>query len=377
MRPWMRREDRRVVAVLGFLHGVVHANILSIPIFLLAWKLEFGADDVTLGLLAAAGFGFYGLGAVPFGFLADRRPAGGLLLLCAAGIAISMVGVGASPSIPVLALSLGALGLFSGIYHPTGLSIISRVVAEQGRGMGWHGMGGSLGIAAGPAFVGATLAIGGSWRSVAGLLVIPGLVALLLLLLGPLPFELPARALGSNRSPRPLWSRSFAFILLVYMFAGFAYQGGLTFLPRFVGAGFFALALALGAIGQVLSGRLADRRRFERILFALSVAAAAILVLLAVLPLGGPFIAAALVFGFLLFSLEPLQNTLVTGEVPRPLRGLGFGFTFSSVFGIGSLGAALAGWLLARNANAILFLVLGGCLAASGAFSLGVRRAAP
>src|SRR2546428_501179 len=259
MRLRMRREDRRVVAVLGFLHGVVHANILSIPVFLLAWKMEFGADDVTLGLLAAAGYGFYGLGAVPFGFLADRGTPARLLLLCAGGIAVSMLGVAASPSIPLLTVSLGALGLFSGIYHPTGLSIISRAVAEQGRGMGWHGMGGSLGIAAGPAYVGT------------------------------------------------------------------------------------ALASLLG--------------------------------LLAFLPLGGPFIAAALVFGFLLFSLEPLQNTLVTGEVPRPLRGLAFGFTFLSVFGIGSLGAALAGWLLARNANAILFLVLGGCLAASGAFSLGVRRA--
>src|SRR2546422_11711494 len=191
MRPWMRREDRRVVAVLGFLHGVVHANILSIPIFLLAWKLEFGADDVTLGLLAAAGFGFYGLGAVPFGFLADRRPAGGLLLLCAAGIAISMVGVGASPSIPVLALSLGALGLFSGIYHPTGLSIISRVVAEQGRGMGWHGMGGGLGIAAGPAYVGGTIAFGSSWRLVAGSLILPAVIADVLLLLELLPRGVP------------------------------------------------------------------------------------------------------------------------------------------------------------------------------------------
>src|SRR5207244_10891946 len=134
MRPWMRREDRRVVAVLGFLHGVVHANILSIPIFLLAWKLEFGADDVTLGLLAAAGFGFYGLGAVPFGFLADRRPAGGLLLLCAAGIAISMVGVGESPSIPVPTLSLGATGLFFGYYPPTALSVISGGVTEDSLG---------------------------------------------------------------------------------------------------------------------------------------------------------------------------------------------------------------------------------------------------
>src|SRR2546422_11238367 len=311
LRPRMRREDRRVVAVLGFLHGVVHANIVSTLVFLLAWKSEFGADDVPLGLLAAAGSGFYGLGAVPFGFLADRGTPARLLLLCAGGLAVSMLGVAASPSIPLLTVSLGALGLFSGIYHPTGLSIISRVVAEQGRGMGWHGMGGSLGIAAGPAFVGAMLAIGWSWRSVAALLVIPSLVALLLLFVARLPVERPAPALGSSRSPRPLWRRSFAFILLVYVFAGFAYQGGLTFLPRFVGAGPFALALALGAIGQVVSGRLADRRQSERILFGLSVAAATILVLLAVLPPGGAFTTAALLFGFLLFSLEPLRNILV------------------------------------------------------------------
>ena len=37
----MRPEDRRVVALLGFLHGSVHANILSIPVFLLAWRSEF------------------------------------------------------------------------------------------------------------------------------------------------------------------------------------------------------------------------------------------------------------------------------------------------------------------------------------------------
>src|SRR3989449_2053269 len=167
MRPRMRREDRRVVAVLGFLHGVVHANIVSTLVFLLAWNTDCGVDAVALGLLAAAGYGFYGLGAVPFGFLADRGTPARLLLLCAGGIAVSMLGVAASPSIPLLTVSLGALGLFSGIYHPTGLSIISRVVVEQGRGMGWHGMGGSLGIAAGPAYVGAALAVGLPWRLVA------------------------------------------------------------------------------------------------------------------------------------------------------------------------------------------------------------------
>src|SRR5437879_1360142 len=148
MRRRMRREDRRVVAGLGFLHGTVHANILSIPLFLLAWHVEFGADNLTLGLLAAAAYSLYGIGAVPFGFLADRRAPDRLLLLCASGIAGSMAAVAASPSVPILAVSLGALGLFSGAYHPTGLSVISRTVTEQGRGIGSGFFAAALGLGA-------------------------------------------------------------------------------------------------------------------------------------------------------------------------------------------------------------------------------------
>src|SRR3989441_1450716 len=287
MRRRMRPEDRRVVAVLGFLHGTVHANILSIPLFLLAWHVEFGADNLTLGLLAAAAYSVYGLGAVPFGFLADRRAPGRLLLLCASGIAVSMAAVAASPSVPVLAASLGALGLFSGAYHPTGLSVISRTVTEQGRGMGWHGMGGSLGIAAGPAYVGATIAFGSPWRLVAGSLILPAVIAGVLLLVERLPRGVLTFPAVPGRARRALASRPYGLILLVYMFAGFAYQGGLTFLPRFIGAGFFAAAFGLGAVGQVFSGTLADRRRPYRTLFALSTAAAGSLAAAGVLLVAG------------------------------------------------------------------------------------------
>src|SRR2546422_11751437 len=100
MRLRMRREDRRVVAVLGFLHGVVHANILSIPVFLLAWKTEFGADDVTLGLLAAVGDGFYGLGALPVGFFSGRGAPARLLLLWGGGGGVAVLGGGAGPPGP-------------------------------------------------------------------------------------------------------------------------------------------------------------------------------------------------------------------------------------------------------------------------------------
>src|SRR5207247_220162 len=275
----MRREDRKVVALLGFLHGVVHANILAIPVFLnFAWRDDFHADPLTLGLLFALGFGLYGVGAVPFGFLADRRSPGPLLVLSALGIGGSMAAIALSSSVPVLAVSLGALGFSSAIYHPTGLAVISRRVAEQGRAMGWHGMAGSRGVAA----------------------------------------------------------------------------------------------------GQVASGRLAGRPRPERTLFALSLVGALLLLLLALFVSsslsGALFGGAAIVFGLVLFSLEPLQNTLVTREAPRPLRGSAFGFAFLSVFGIGSIGAVLAGWLLQQNQDAVLFLVLGLCMAASGTAALGVQR---
>src|SRR5205809_6531521 len=125
----MRREDRKVVALLGFLHGVVHANILAIPAFLnFAWRDDFHADPLTLGLLFALGFGLHGVGAVPFGFLADRRSPGPLLVLSALGIAGSMAAIALSSSVPVLAVSLGGFAFSSALYHRTGPACMLRPV---------------------------------------------------------------------------------------------------------------------------------------------------------------------------------------------------------------------------------------------------------
>ena len=364
----MDPDARRSVALLSFIHGLVHGNILAIPIFLsLAWREEFRADDVTLGLLAATAYACFGLGSIPFGYLADRRGAPPLLLACVAGIALSMTAVSISPSLGGLAAALAALGLFSGIYHPTGLSFISRRVREQGRGMGWHGMGGSLGIALGPAFVGALLALGVPWRPVAAMLAVPATAGILFLIARPLhdPIVPYATPTGLGRSIRSVMSPGFALVLLVYMFAGVTYWGSLTFLPRFVGPASYAFLLGLGAIGQVASGILVDRSVPGRTLFALSAVGA---LLLAALATGVPSVvlAGAWAFGFVLFSLEPLQNTLVTGAVPSESRGVAFGMTFLSVFGLGSIGAVLAGYLLSRNESGLLFLILAAVLGLSG-----------
>src|SRR3989442_15603935 len=127
--------------------------------------------------------------------------------------------------------------------------------------MGWHGMGGGLGIAVGPAYVGAALGVGWGWRPIVGLLVIPGLVALVLLVVARLPAETSTPVLAPSPPQVVLLRRSFAFILLVYMFAGFAYQGALTIAPPFVTAGVSSIALRARTIRRGLSRRLAHRPR--------------------------------------------------------------------------------------------------------------------
>ncbi|TLZ66135.1 MAG: MFS transporter [Methanobacteriota archaeon] len=371
----MGPEERRAVATLAFIHGLVHGNVLAIPVFLaFAWRVEFGLDPVGAGALAAVAYVAFGASSVPFGRLADRGDPRVLLALCVAGIAASMAAVALSRTLPLLVGSLAALGIASGIYHPTGLAYISRHVREQGRGMGWHGMGGSLGVATGPAVVGALIALQVPWRYAAGAMAVPAILAFFLLASQrPPPSGAPRAPGGIGDALRGLGTRRFAAMLLVYMFAGVAYWGSLTFLPELVGAGSYAFLLALGAVGQVVSGHLADRPRPHRTLAAMSAIAAGVLATLAT---GIPAIVAAgaWVFGFLLFSLEPLQNTLVTAAVPPGDRGLAFGMTFLSVFGLGSIGAVLAGVLLATGRTAVLFLLLAASLVVSGLFALKSRE---
>src|SRR5256885_15201761 len=77
-----------------------------------------------------------------------------MLFVAAAGCALSLALVAAAPSFPVLAIGLVLLGLSAGVYHPSGLSLLSRGVAsrERGRAIGIHGVGGSFGEALAPTF---------------------------------------------------------------------------------------------------------------------------------------------------------------------------------------------------------------------------------
>ena len=50
-------------------------------------------------------------------------------------------------------VGLSLLGISCSIYHPAGLTIISRRISNISKGMGIHGVAGSLGLGIGPLIV--------------------------------------------------------------------------------------------------------------------------------------------------------------------------------------------------------------------------------
>ena len=106
---------------------------------------------------------FLGLGGFPAGILADRFGSRMVLMVFFAGLVISAIWLYFSTSFFMAVIGLGFLGLVTGLYHPAGLKMVSHS-PNVSRYMSYHGISGSLGLAAGP-FYGSWISNWFDWRT--------------------------------------------------------------------------------------------------------------------------------------------------------------------------------------------------------------------
>mgnify|MGYP002760254122 FL=1 len=408
----MNANDRSIVTLVMAGHGLVHTYELSIPIFMTVWLTEMGVSEAFLGGLVGAGYFLFGAGALPGGILADRFGSRRLIAVCFVGMGGAFVLLGLLPGLWGLGAALLAWGAAASVYHPAGLSLISTGVRQRGRALAYHGIAGNVGIAGGP-LVTALLLLVFDWSVVAILLGLPALVAAVGAWRASFDeaaaVEAPSAAGGGDpasaagamdtaalwRQTRYLFASGFAVVFALVALSGLYYRGVLTFLPDLltplvtidlpidVAAGRYVYAglLAVGIAGQYVGGRLSDRDDAERILAgALAVLAGVAVVFLPVAGRGtAALLAASAGLGFFLFLVQPLYQATVADYTPPDARGLSYGYTYLAIFGVGALGAALAGGLLHVAGPPLLFGVLAGlALAGAGLGAwLAVRRARP
>ncbi len=384
----------RLVLLVSCAHALVHVYELSFPSVEMLIAAEYFPDNADQGKRVMGYMGStwrlpFGMGALLAGWLVDKYGAKWLLVGYLLGCAATSVAAWASPDLAILFVTMFAMGSFASIYHPAGLSLISRETRPQDRtrALGYHGILGSLGIASAPLLAGLVLEFL-DWRQYYLVLAIPGtLLGLLMALFLVEHHRVAAKANRAAGLPEPTttdepsnWN-GFFVLTVSGVLTGLAYAALVNFLPRYlegIDLGFTATnprsmknylaggVLLVGVAGQYLAGKIGRVDKLERQLAVVLFATLPLLIAMGFAE-GVQRIWAVGAVSFVLFMQQPLYNSLIAQYVPLRRRSLGYGFSNTVSFGIGGLGATYAGLF---TDDRIIYGSLGGFVFLAGVVAL-------
>ncbi|MFW6055375.1 MAG: MFS transporter, partial [Thermodesulfobacteriota bacterium] len=181
----MNSNEKNILTITCFGHFLSHFNMLFFPALVIPLTVVYSLELPAVIALSFYMYVLFGLTALPWGLLSDKIGAKLLLLLFYAGSGLSALAAGLFLESPlVFSLSLAGVGLFSGIYHPAGLGLISKGISEKmSLALGYNGMAGNLGLALAPILAGVINYFSGPEAAfyVLGCLNLAGAVIMLLL----------------------------------------------------------------------------------------------------------------------------------------------------------------------------------------------------
>ena len=359
----MTPQEKNILSVTCFGHFLSHFNVLAFPALVLPISQQLG-----LSLGEVLGLSFYqyllfGISALPWGMAADRVGTKPLMYLFFIGAGLSSLGAAFSMDSPILlAVSLGGIGLFSGIYHPAALGLISKGVRRIAMAMAYNGMFGMAGLAAAPLIIGL---VNWVWGPTGAYVVVFAfnILGILLMLRLKLEKEYEVQSVAA-KTPKTI--QPFLILLTAMMLGGVAYRGATVILPTYFeikGAGIYqflahvfsgslsanlvATALAsfiylLGIVGQFAGGWVGERyeiRKSYLVFHALVIPPALLLALVADLPM----VLLSIIYFFFLLGMQPIENTLVAALTPPRFRHSAYGLKFILTFGVGALAVYMVG----------------------------------
>ncbi|MGD8833353.1 MAG: MFS transporter [Desulfobacteraceae bacterium] len=353
----MTLNERNVLTTTCMGHFLSHFNMLVYPAVILPLSTR-----LNLPLSEVLGISFwmyllFGITALPWGMAADRIGARVLMGIYYGGAGLCGLAAAVWIDHPgSLMIALSGIGLFSGIYHPTGLGLISKQVSRISYGMGINGMFGNLGLAVAPIMAGVVTWLWGP-RAAYWVLGTLNLIGLVVMVLRPFPGE---KLSAASKTQEDNGGSGFVILLVCMMLAGIAYRGATVILPAYfelrtptivqwlsqsLPAGISANLVAttitstiflVGMFGQYMGGRVAELFSLQHsylVFHLITIPAAFMMAGAADLPL----VILALIYFFFLLGMQPIENTLLSRLTPSKWRHSAFGMKFVLTFGVGAL----------------------------------------
>lgn len=361
-----------LLVLLSAAHSLNHSLFLIAPPLLLIIMNDLKTSQFALGIVGTASSFIYGIGSLVGGPLSDKVNEVKIITICLAFAGASTLVLVFANNIFIYGIALILMAAWASLYHPTANSLISKVFhGHMAEAMGFHGVGGTLGVMLTPiaAFL---LGVTFGWQF--SFLFFGALSVIVSFLFLKSKFK-PER-LMSQSSIREVFKTSGLWKIFVFNFVLGLYMKGLAyFLPTYLAlkpfqvldkgsAEFWAavsatLVLAFGVPGQWLGGKAADAFGSKKVLIATSVGVLAGLLLLQLTPfwfIGVP--AFIVLYGFSFYGHQPALNSLAGIMTPEDRRGIVYGMLFFTSFGLGSISPSITGYLMMEHSVELSFYVL-------------------
>jgi MFS family permease len=354
----MDSRESRILFATCYGHFMSHFNMLVFPAVVLPLAGRLKMDMAYILGLSFWMYCLFGITALPWGMIADRWGSKTLFLIYYLGAGLSGLAAAAWIDHPArFSLALAMIGLFSGIYHPIGLGMISKGIKRVSLGMAYNGMFGNLGLATAPLLTGV---VNWLWGPSSAYLFLGILNLLGVGLIAVLP-RMEAHGSGGKSSGNGNgFLAAFLILLVVMMLGGVVYRGATVILPAYfelknqaifhwihsaTGVGLSKNLVAttsvsfifiVGILGQYTGGRAAERfdLRYCYIIFHAITIPAALLMAIAA---NSPLVILAMVYFFFLLGMQPIENTLVAKFTPKKFHHSAYGSKFVLTFGVGAL----------------------------------------
>ncbi len=361
------RSELNTLQLTGVGHFSCHFAMLVFPTAAISLAHETGVPIANVLGWSFWGFFLFGLGALPAGLLTDRTRAKWVVRVGVLGIGPAMMLVSlAEPGGVSLVLALALVGVFASLYHPSGMSLISRTIRLRGSALGINGILGNLGIAGAPVLT-AWAANEWGWRNaylaLGGLLFLMGLAVSLRKIEEPKAGEVLRDELLHLPSER---LKLFLILMCAMTMAGLSYRAVTVAQPayfeeqvKFISYGAAtSLVYLIGALGQFIGGRLADRYDL-RIVYLLFHAISLPFVLWMSAASGSPLLGVSAVFLFFSLGMQPIENSLVARFTPDRWRSTGYGLKFTVTFSIGAFSVWGVEKIIDHSSISTVFLAVG------------------
>lgn len=371
-------EEDKIIFSTSSAHILTHSYLTILPVVLLLMSSDrfIGMGQyVKLGGTATLFYALFGVGTIPARLLVDKVGAMRMLRISVFTMAVASLTAGFCFSGVGLITAMIFLGLGASMYHPAGLSVLSKNVAAQrkDRATELHSTSGGLGLVFGPLLSGSIASLWG-WRAAFLLFAILGfsLGAMLLEL------EVDEKQAENTETASPEQSLTQASSLILFLVFGSAilyglcYRGAMMFLPTHFAtnitfalnsagkAGLLISAVNLaGLFGKWLGEKMCENtHKPERAYILIFICTTPLFFAMSIMRDWSLFII-CLIFAPFFYAWKPVGNALAAKYSLQPFHGIKYGLNFTLLIGIGSLAATIGGFITDTLGVSWVFAFLG------------------